>query len=517
MEKPKEFLCDENPLQRAASLGKLRLVRLLVDGGAQVNERNEKGETALIASCKLKPEKHQSFSMVKMVKYLLENRADPNIQDKQGKTALMHACIENAGPEVASLLINSGADPSMEDYAGASALVYALNSKDKQTTKVLLDACKARGRDVIIIAKGKTSSGRKITKQYLNVPPSPDCDGHSSPVGCMSPSDIELKTGSPNYDVNEENIFDFKGVDKIVSPEGNWASGLATPPRKDDEAQNKSRPHQLQRLQSEPWLAIHYLSDKTRSSDEENDHSPVEQGCPLKINNGTVLRRRSLSRGVSMDAAEGQPSEHSHFSLKGSLSRTSRKSSDNLPSLTKALTFWRRNTLPTVQDKDLLQLPYLLNGRKRMTGDQYCSDSNLPSDPIPEEYEINKLNKKNAHPTSLTQSPLSHSRQSLPETAIDLTCKKKTNFSESYSSGLAVSEDSPGFLPSLKGSSTVQLCTPTSTQLTNTLTDIPRPPLSSLSNSTKITGVRAKKMLRRHSIQVEQMKQLNNYEQIITQ
>lgn len=48
----------------------------------------------------------------------------------------MYACMERAGPQVASALLSAGADPSMEDHSGASALVYAVNTKHQQTLKV---------------------------------------------------------------------------------------------------------------------------------------------------------------------------------------------------------------------------------------------------------------------------------------------------------------------------------------------------------------------------------------------
>lgn len=66
-----------------------------------------------------------------------------------------------------SLLLENGADPSLEDRTGASALVYAINADDQDALKHLLDACKAKGKEVIIITTDKSSSGTKTTKQYL--------------------------------------------------------------------------------------------------------------------------------------------------------------------------------------------------------------------------------------------------------------------------------------------------------------------------------------------------------------
>ena len=79
---------------------------------------------------------------------------------------------------------------------------------DHYIPQVLLDACRAEGRVIviIIITTEKGVSGGPVTRRYLNVLPSPD----ASPVTCMSPSDIIIKTGSPNS-LEGENVFNFRG------------------------------------------------------------------------------------------------------------------------------------------------------------------------------------------------------------------------------------------------------------------------------------------------------------------
>uniref|UniRef100_A0A8D3B6M9 Ankyrin repeat domain-containing protein 34B-like n=1 Tax=Scophthalmus maximus TaxID=52904 RepID=A0A8D3B6M9_SCOMX len=130
-------------------------------------------------------------------RYLLENGADPNIQDKTGKTALMHACLEQAGSEILSLLLSSGADPTLEDHAGLSALVYAVNLGKRDVLRVLMDACKVKGKEVIIITTNKLPSGHQVTKQYLNVPPPPDLEERLlyNDTSCsMSAYEVQLQT-----------------------------------------------------------------------------------------------------------------------------------------------------------------------------------------------------------------------------------------------------------------------------------------------------------------------------------
>ncbi|KAE8285382.1 Ankyrin repeat domain-containing protein 34B [Larimichthys crocea] len=138
-----------NPLLKAVFLRRLRLTRLLLEGGAYINESDSQGQTPLMVACRTQHIDAQSASRVKLVQFLLEKGADPNIQDKEGRSALMHACQEQAGTEVVSLLLASGADISLEDQSGTSALVYAVMAGDWKVLKLMLDTCKAKGKELI--------------------------------------------------------------------------------------------------------------------------------------------------------------------------------------------------------------------------------------------------------------------------------------------------------------------------------------------------------------------------------
>nr|XP_057946282.1 ankyrin repeat domain-containing protein 34B isoform X1 [Doryrhamphus excisus]XP_057946283.1 ankyrin repeat domain-containing protein 34B isoform X1 [Doryrhamphus excisus] len=213
-------MTDTSSLISAAASGKLRLVRLLVEGGAQVDGCDSREETALLATCKALRGEPPGPEAMKIITYLLQNRADPNARDQEGRTALMYACMERARAQVASLLLSAGADPSMVDHSGASALVYAVNTQDEPTLKVLMDACRAKGREIIIIAT-EVSSGAECPS-YPDILSPLDT---SSSVSCMSPSDIVLKMGSPNSS-ESENIFSFKGT---VLP-FDWLGSIIKPP-----------------------------------------------------------------------------------------------------------------------------------------------------------------------------------------------------------------------------------------------------------------------------------------------
>ncbi|KAM9341546.1 ankyrin repeat domain-containing protein 34B [Symphorus nematophorus] len=444
-------LTDCSPLISAASLGKLRLVRLLVEGGAQVNRCNPRGETALLAACKTLRGEPAGPETLKLLTYLLQNKADPNAQDRAGRTALMYACMERAGAEVASTLLAAGADPSMEDYSGASALVYAINAQHQPTLKVLMDACQARGRDIIIISTEMGVNGGPVIRRYLNVPPSPD----TSPVSCMSPSDIILKTGSPNSPEGE-NIFNFRGTSKRGSSSSRLPSCELSP------LNRCSSPPPRQRLLSEPWLAIHNLAslnwayeggereegdreDSRREDEEGEDEEPhFHQSRVEERTERVVQRTDNRYGGENYTSCQGdflQRVSQSVLSLT-EMSSSPRRLIPKLPACVSPHSHLRRNTLPSVTvDPPLLHLPPLV--------DQ--SDSHLQVPPSKSRSMVFL-----PHPPS-SSPPSSSSRASVR----------------------------PALLPQLP--------------LASSVTSLVAPPASSC------CGERSRRSLRRHSVQLEQI------------
>ncbi|XP_063277314.1 ankyrin repeat domain-containing protein 34A [Prinia subflava] len=286
---------EGSALLRAVSQGKFRLTRLLLEGGAYINEGNAAGTTPLMAACRAgyadPPEQPR------MVQYLLENGADPNIPDKSGKTALMHACVERAGPAVAAVLLAHGADPSARDYAGGSALLYALERGDRETLQVLLDACRERGRDVIIITSATSPRGTKTTRQYLNSPP--------SPALCASPSQVQVRAAaSPGATARDEerDVFRFPPAAPSTAPE----PARAGPKR------------QLKRLNSEPWGLVVPGVEGTRGHSEETQGSlEGTQGPPEGARRALVEIRGPLEgTRRPLEGTQG-PSESSWGSPEG--------------------------------------------------------------------------------------------------------------------------------------------------------------------------------------------------------
>lgn len=518
-----ELRTDGNSLLKAVWLRRLRLTRLLLEGGAYINESNERGETPLMVACMSTHTDQQSVCKSKLVKYLLDNQADPNIQDKAGRSALMHACIHRAGHEVVDHLLSNGADPSLEDRSGASALVYAINADDKATLKLLLDACKAKGKEVIIITTDKSPSGTKTTKQYLNVPPSPELDERATPAYCTSPSDIDVTAPTLEQQEQQNTVFSFQAKLKTSASASKLTNG--SPTRRPTNPKRARLP-QLKRLQSEPWglIAPSVLAAQEESRKASSDEEVVVAG----VNGLSLSKRSALSRQNSVDGKDSlfPPVGEQPCKMTTSLSVPLTSKAAYERSLGQHQPLARRSTVPTEQDNSTsagggISVTGLRDTmhRRRLGNDHYDSDSQLYSDStmldspkVPMERR-----KLNTSPLAL----LTDSRESLDSPSSPGTVHRRApGLLERRGSGTLlldhISHTRPGHLPPLNVN--------------------PNPPIPDIGASSKpssplATGIRSiapvapntpkrgglkckKKLVRRHSMQVEQMKQLSDFEEL---
>ncbi|KAG9330811.1 hypothetical protein JZ751_021961 [Albula glossodonta] len=529
MEDTLELRMDGNSLLKAVWLRRLRLTRLLLEGGAYINESNERGETPLMLACLSTHTDAQSASCAKMVQYLLENQADPNIQDKAGKTALMHACSAQAGHQVASLLLSNGADPSLEDRGGASALVYAINANDQETLRLLLHACKAKGKDVIIITTDKSACGAKTTKQYLNVPPSPELEDRSPPtlgptpapsVLCASPSEIDLKTSPSPSPVGEEpsdSIFSFQAKRAAKPLPSQEPPLLPSPTRKPVGAGPKrARLPQLKRLQSEPWGLI-APSVLGAGAGEEGRRASSQEDVVSGMNGVVLTRRAALSHH---DSGEGRDTGFGPAIGTDPTSATSyiRKASCDKP-LPQHQPLARRCTAPANQEAAGGGGGAGLRDRRRMGNEHYDSDSQLYCDSAPA-----------ADRRKLTASPLAlltGSRDSLDSVSSSSPCSTRRRgggsaLLERRGSGTLlldhISHTRPGQLPPLNINPNppipdIGACSKPSSPLSSGLRGLAPPPPAPPSPKRGFPKPH-RKLLRRHSMQLEQMKQLCDFEEM---
>ncbi|XP_065268823.1 ankyrin repeat domain-containing protein 34C [Emys orbicularis] len=533
MDEVTELRTDGNSLLKAVWLGRLRLARLLLEGGAYINESNEKGETALMVACLTKHVDQQSTSKARMVKYLLDNRADPNIQDKSGRTALMHACLKGAGEEVVSLLLENGADPSLEDHSGASALVYAVNADDKDVLKHLLKACKAKGKEVIIITMDKSSAGTKATQQYLHVPPWPELEERQGPGVCMTPSESELKasTSTASAAAKEEPFFRFHSAPASGCQTAKALHEPWSPTRKFCNPKRARLP-QLKRLQSEPWGLIapsvlascgHPAEAKVCADDE----------IILGISDLSLSRKVSLPRNGSSKSkdlslfplVDDQALKIPPTSVPGPR-KPSYEKAQPLPQRVA-----RRNAVPTEPEnsspagsgstpfKDTLH-------RRRLGTAHYDSDSQLYCDSSSVLADSGKVLLERKQLNSSHLALFNSSRESLdsaPSTSPGTVRRRPPNLLERRGSGTLlldhISHTRPGHLPPLN----VNPNPPIPDIGSNSKPSSPlaagfKPIVPAAPSSPRRADWRAqRKLLRRHSMQVEQMKQLSNFEEIVAQ
>ncbi|TSM28093.1 Ankyrin repeat domain-containing protein 34B [Bagarius yarrelli] len=530
---------DSNSLLKAVYLGRLRLTRLLLEGGAYINESNEHGETPLMTACKSRYSDTQGVPKAKMVGYLLESGADPNIQDKSGKTALMHACLEEAGSEVVSLLLEGGADPCLQDHVGSSALIYAINSNDEETLKLLIDAFKAKGKEVIIITTERLVCGKLMAKESLKVPSLDQRDSTSttSSIPCASPSEIHLSTSPQETLLSNPSKQIFSFQDPQITTKSQ--TGLSSNQPIIDRRLNKV--HQLQRLHSEPWLKIpqSFLSQQqakgTTQMEELPDLTAEEELAfnidrqvifdpPLPCQDSTDLKEAtrltqtqlqknnaSNNRGLKPEAALPRNMSFNGLSSLYSLSHPDlhSKSSEFLTSESNSEKFPPHLAVSSLN---------IIIQRRKLGMDHYSSDSQLSvSGNSP---EGGKKQLDNRQLLTSRSSTLINSQESNESTFLGNIHKHHPTNLERRGSGALFTDLSlnprPGFLPPLNHHTLIPQTTrsnhfsancssnkPTCGLVTGTKQYLPSAPAGLPKDL-----ITRRMLMRRHSMQPEQIQQL---------
>lgn len=136
-------------LMRAAKDGNATAVKQILDRGADVNERNDKGKRALMLAA--------SEGRTEVAKLLISRGAEVDVADVYGTTALIVAATAGH-TEVAALLLEHGADPAARDSGGGSPLVNATFFGRTDTARLLLSKLptleKQDGEELLMLAAG---------------------------------------------------------------------------------------------------------------------------------------------------------------------------------------------------------------------------------------------------------------------------------------------------------------------------------------------------------------------------
>jgi uncharacterized protein len=126
----------DTPLVRAASYGQTETFNLLLERGGKINVRDKRGMTPLIAAacaCAVAT----MNSTYDIMKILLEKGANVNARTRDGTTALMMAAGSPDGPASVKLLLSKGADPMTKDNQGRTAMTFAKDNPHPDKVRLL--------------------------------------------------------------------------------------------------------------------------------------------------------------------------------------------------------------------------------------------------------------------------------------------------------------------------------------------------------------------------------------------
>jgi ankyrin repeat protein len=118
----------QTALMIAVGFGSVDAMKILIDGGADVNETSQAGVTAL----------HWCAGEIKKVRLLLEHGADVHARSQMGRTPLLVAAYTNGASETVKLLLSKGADVNAADTFGTTPLIAAANVNDAASVKLLI-------------------------------------------------------------------------------------------------------------------------------------------------------------------------------------------------------------------------------------------------------------------------------------------------------------------------------------------------------------------------------------------
>lgn len=117
---------DNTNIFKALSSCHFKLVKILLDGGSNVNVKDEKGITPLMKICHMRIEEKVKLELIAV---LLRNNVDLHLTDSSGRTALMYA-IHSKALCVVQLLKRHGLTETVKisDKRGRTLDMNAWNS-----------------------------------------------------------------------------------------------------------------------------------------------------------------------------------------------------------------------------------------------------------------------------------------------------------------------------------------------------------------------------------------------------
>lgn len=504
---------DSTALIKAVAKARLKLTKLLVEGGADINTKDGEGRSALMVACMLKLPDEEKDIQTRLIQLLLENGANVNDIDRHGKTALIYAVSEKAGPEIVQILLLNKADPRKVDRSGSSALVHAVNAGNADVLALLVDECKALGKEVIIITTKESTDAKRETRQYLDVPPPLV---KSPPIfKCVAPRDIEYRLPTSAID-NQPKETSLEDVSEFVEYKQTLQlpSSCIPPP-----LYKLRRRESLGHIDFKTYPAV--LSEEPEL--EENGENVLHITCPTEARNQKQpfsprsrrpLKRRQSSDNFLLDTSSGRLDDGSSSSLCSSCqsmasasslrNRSLNNSPEPRPPNSKGLVGGRRRrSLPGMppplrksQTVHAIRVPgYLLENSKVASPARSCP-GDLPDHKLQEEDEEETGDESWDSGSSLNEVKTSHSIDALFPGKFSANGiyrnKPIRRGSLPFLLDDELSQKRPGFLPPLK-----------------TNPDLPIPDIGCSFESTSENKPRFSRLDRRSSIQTDDISRLS--------
>jgi len=139
------FVTQAGRMELATQAGRTEAAKLLLEAGANINCRDDRGQTPLHRMLDNRVRVSSRYPPSKdMAELLLVKGADVNLKDKDGRTPL-HLAAESADADIVELLLDKGAKvDEKNDESGATALHLAARFGNKNVAEFLI----ARGADI---------------------------------------------------------------------------------------------------------------------------------------------------------------------------------------------------------------------------------------------------------------------------------------------------------------------------------------------------------------------------------
>jgi ankyrin repeat protein len=197
----------------------LKLVKLLIEKGADVNVTTQYGLTPIIVAC--------NSENLEIAKLLIEKGANVNAANHIGKTAL-HTALDSCDREIVDFLIDNGADVNVTTKYGTTPLIISIKKCERETITLLIkkgadvNAAEKDGMTALLYATkdGLQSVSRDLIENGANVN-AVEKDGWTALMWACEKANLELVKIliGGGADINAKNAYNFTPL-IIASKEG---------------------------------------------------------------------------------------------------------------------------------------------------------------------------------------------------------------------------------------------------------------------------------------------------------